>query len=251
MKRVRLYIIVAGIAAFGTAAFAAEVTEEQQARLVEIEQYIDAQKLNVENHYDRQLAALSEQMRSGLLPLEVGENRKFVRAGFVGWAQYIEEVLRQNGSDLRKDEDYRQTLATTRRRGLTAVQKFDESPRLLAIAEKRLADEQLRARLLLAQEEVQINNERQYAIEAQLPDLEEKLKQDVLNPAAEPADGVVSGIVYSQDKPAVILGRQIVHLGEYIGKVRVTAISIDGVEFERAGKRWTQKPGDAAAAGWR
>lgn len=252
MKRIRLYIIAAGIVALSAAAVATEaVTEEQRARLAEIERYIEAQKLIAEDRYDAQLAMLNEQMRSGLLPLEVGENRKTVQTGFVGWAQYVQEVLRQSGVDLRRNEDYQQALERSRRRGLTVEEKFDQSARLLAIAERRLADEQLRTRVFFARERVRIEKERRYAIEVELPEMEEKLKQDVLNPAAEPEDGVVSGIVYSQDKPAAIVGGQMVHLGECIGKVRVTAISVEGVEFERAGKRWAQKPGEAAAGGWK
>jgi hypothetical protein len=251
MKRVRLYVIVAGIAALSAAAFAANsVTDEQQVRLAEIEQYIAAEKQNIENRYEARMAVLNEQMRSGLLPLEIGDNLNYIETGFLGWTEYIEEVLRSEGTYLLRDKEFARTLKRFRTERMTSAEKLDMTPKLLAIAEKRLAQERLRARLLFALERVKIEKEKRYAIDVQLADLETKLKDNVLNPPKPGPEGMVSGIVYSQDKPSAIVGSQVVHPGEKIGKVRVTAISPDSVEFERSGKRWTQGVGDKPGAEW-
>ncbi len=245
MKRIRLYIIVAGIAALSAAAFAANsVTDEQQARLAEIGQYIEAQKQNIENRYAARLAVLNEQMRSGLLPLEVGDNLKFIQTGFIGWTEYIEEVLRSEGVNLSRDKEFARTLKQFRTERMTSAEKLDMTPKLLAIAERRMADEQLRVRLLFALERVQIEKEKRYAIDVRLAELEAKLKEQVLNPTQPNPEGVVTGIVYSQDKPAAVVGSQIVHVGDKIGNTRVTAIAPDKVEFAKGKKKWSLAVGE-------
>jgi len=231
MKRIRLFTMVAGLVALGASAFAAEVTDEQQARLAEIEQYIEVQKQNIENRYAARLAGVDY-------------------AKFSDWAKYIEEVLRLNGVDLRRDKDYARALEEYRRDQLWLSSRFKPAPKLLAIAESRLAEEQVRVRRLFALERVQIEKEKRYAIDVRLAELEAKLKDDVLNPPARSPEKTVTGIVYSQDKPIVIVGSQVVRLGEKIDKVRVTAISPDSVEFEKNGKRWTQQIGDEPGAEW-
>jgi hypothetical protein len=250
MKRITLFIITAGLVALGASAFAAEVTDEQKARLAEIEQYIEAQKQNIESRYAARLAVLNEQMRSGLLALKVAENRKSIQAGFLGWTEYIEEVLRMEGVYLNRDKDFAQTLRQFRTERMTSAEKLDMTPKLLAIAERRLADERLRTRLLFTLERMQIEKEKRYEINVRLAELKTKLRDNVLNLPKPGSEEMVAGIVYSQDKPIAVVGSQIVHLGEKIGKARVTAISPDSVEFEKNGKRWTQGVGDEAGDEW-
>jgi hypothetical protein len=52
---------------------------------------------------------------------------------------------------------------------------------------------------------------------------------------------IVKGILYTEDNPSAVIGNSIVHEGETIRGVSVIKISIDSVEFEMNGKRWTQK----------
>jgi hypothetical protein len=54
-------------------------------------------------------------------------------------------------------------------------------------------------------------------------------------------DMTVRGILYSYDKPSVVIGGKIVHLNEKINDVTVVAINKDYVVFEKDGKRWTRK----------
>ena len=128
--------------------------------------------------------------------------------------------------------------------------KFNLPPRLLAIEECRLAEEMFRLRQRYATNNVQMESHKRYAIDVQLADLEARLNDNVTNPPKPIPDGVVTGIVYSKDKPAAIIGSQIVHPGESIGKVRIRAISPDSVEFEKGNKRWTQQLGEEPGAGW-
>jgi len=54
-------------------------------------------------------------------------------------------------------------------------------------------------------------------------------------------DMTVRGILYSYDKPSVVIGGKIVHLNEKINDVTVVEIYKDYVVFEKDGNRWTRK----------
>jgi hypothetical protein len=51
----------------------------------------------------------------------------------------------------------------------------------------------------------------------------------------------ISGIIYSHDRPAAILGGRIVHEGDSQYGVKIIKIHKDKVEFEENGKRWIQR----------
>lgn len=52
---------------------------------------------------------------------------------------------------------------------------------------------------------------------------------------------IVKGIVYSEDKPAAVIGTQIVSEGGKVLGATVVKINENSVEFEMDGKKWTQK----------
>jgi len=54
-------------------------------------------------------------------------------------------------------------------------------------------------------------------------------------------DVALTGILYAGDNSSAVVDGKIVHEGETINGVKVIKIHKDKVEFERAGKRWTQK----------
>jgi hypothetical protein len=66
------------------------------------------------------------------------------------------------------------------------------------------------------------------------------------NPAtnAVPADAhivlLVTGILYSADKPAAVVDTQVVHEGQQVSGATVVNIEKDRVEFEMNGQRWQQ-----------
>ena len=51
----------------------------------------------------------------------------------------------------------------------------------------------------------------------------------------------IKGILYSEENPSAIIGTEIVHEGGTVSGATVIKINKDSVEFERDGKRWTQK----------
>lgn len=51
----------------------------------------------------------------------------------------------------------------------------------------------------------------------------------------------IKGILYSDENPSAIIGTEILHEGGTVSGATVVKINKDSVEFERDGKRWTQK----------
>lgn len=60
----------------------------------------------------------------------------------------------------------------------------------------------------------------------------------------------ITGILYSEDKPAAIIGYRIVHERDTIHGVMVVKIHKDKVEFEKDGKGWIQTIQGAPTAYW-
>ena len=54
----------------------------------------------------------------------------------------------------------------------------------------------------------------------------------------------IRGLVYSQDKPSIVVGNEILHVGDKINGVTIVRINKDSVEFERDGETWVQKVRD-------
>ena len=51
----------------------------------------------------------------------------------------------------------------------------------------------------------------------------------------------IKGILYSEDNPTAVIGKQIVHEGEQVAGANIVKIHKDSIEFEKGGKRWRQK----------
>jgi len=61
------------------------------------------------------------------------------------------------------------------------------------------------------------------------------------NSAVQTEEIAVGGIIWSDDRPLAIIGGEVVAEGEEISGATVVKIEKDSVEFEKDGKRWTQK----------
>jgi len=65
---------------------------------------------------------------------------------------------------------------------------------------------------------------------------------------------LIRGYVGTEDNPVIpwaVIRGQVVHQGDTVGGVKIFKIHKDEVEFEKDGKRWTQKEGDAPDPTWR
>ncbi len=62
--------------------------------------------------------------------------------------------------------------------------------------------------------------------------------------------GMVSGIMYAEENPSAVIGHGIVLEGDAIDDVNVVKIHKDKVEFEKNGRRWTQRVGQLPNGAW-
>lgn len=61
-----------------------------------------------------------------------------------------------------------------------------------------------------------------------------------VEPAASHAELVVTGILYSPDRPSALVDTHVVREGQRISGATVVKIDADGVEFEMNGRTWRQ-----------
>lgn len=65
-----------------------------------------------------------------------------------------------------------------------------------------------------------------------------------------PNKGLVRGIVYTDEVGSALIDETIVQAGSIIDGVRVLRIHAGGVDFEKAGRRWTQKVSETPDRQW-
>ena len=56
---------------------------------------------------------------------------------------------------------------------------------------------------------------------------------------------VVKGVLYSEDRPAAVIGTRLLHVGDKVSGATIVSIAPDGVEFEMDGQRWKQPVSDS------
>jgi hypothetical protein len=69
-------------------------------------------------------------------------------------------------------------------------------------------------------------------------------------PAAKPVRGLVTGIVYYENKGAALVDGEVVRENDTVLDVKVVKILPDYVEFEKQGKKWKQLVGQTPPANW-
>jgi hypothetical protein len=228
------------------------VTDEQKVKPENTDKYVEQQRQEINFYYANQLEEIRAKKANELRQLEIVNPELYVQDGFAGWAEYVQNALALQGVDLMDDPQFAETLhgLYDGRGGLTAIEKLNLAPRLLAIAEDRFTAEENRTLMGFGAAELQLEKERNDALNIRLSQYSEQLKNSELNqPKTKPA-GVISGILYSADKPAAIVGSKIVYQGDKLGSVSVIKIEAGTVKFDKNGNSWTQKIGEAPSSMW-
>ncbi|MBN2271877.1 MAG: hypothetical protein JXN61_14765 [Sedimentisphaerales bacterium] len=65
------------------------------------------------------------------------------------------------------------------------------------------------------------------------------------------ADGLVTGILFSDDRPAAVIGSQVLYEGDVKEGVTVVKITKEKVQFEKNGRLWTQKVQEIPPSYWK
>jgi hypothetical protein len=254
--------------------------KDPNQQLKEIEKYIASRHHEIENYYADQLIELNQRAEAEIRLLEIADKPIF--ASLAAQAEVGEVVLNINDYGYRalfdEHESYgdfedsikkspkwitmahswiadsnsedRFTMAQSWIADGDFADIIKKSPKRFAVAQSRIAERKSEILAKLEQETADLERQKNYALTVTLPELEKQLKQDLLKPEAKPTRGLVTGIVYSADKPSAIVDRQIVHEGDVIDGVTVVKIYKDNVKFSKKSKNWEQKVQQAPEAYW-
>jgi hypothetical protein len=212
--------------------------EDQQPNKVSMDDNLAQQiyqcKQQIENHYQVLLAEMRQRSDQQIRLLEVAERSKPACIGLEAWVAFVEEVLRINGCDPGQHDWRRPTPDTAGRR--------------LAVGMGRIA--QLKSEIVASSEleAMKLQRHKEYAMAAAVRRIGTHAESSA-DQAAKTL-GLISGIVYAQDNPLVIIDGQILRQGQSIHGVRVIRIHHDHVDLERDSTTWTQKVGQPPADNW-
>lgn len=170
---------------------------------------------------EAQLRAASE-----IRLLEVAETSKPNWADITEWADFAETVLQINGLE-------REPF------GLVKV-KTQTSAERLAVALSRIAKRKNDILNRSEFEALNLENQKEYALSAELAELEKTLSEEPPTPKSKETYGLLLGIVYSPDKSSAVVDNKILHEGDSIHGVHVFKIYEGKVVFEKNGNRWEQ-----------
>jgi hypothetical protein len=228
--------------------------KDPNQQLKEIEKYIVLRHHEIESYYTDQLIELKQRAEAEIRLLEIADKPIF--ASLAAQAEVAKVVLNINNYgcqvpwELEAKTEIMQQVKDERRTYGYLADVIEISPKRFAVAQSRIAERKSEILAKLEQEAADLERQKNYALTVTLPELEKQLKQDLLKPEAKPTQGLVTGIVYSADKPSAIVDRQIVHEGDVIDGVTVVKIYKDNVKFSKKSKNWEQKVQQAPEAYW-
>jgi len=212
---------------------AAGENQAQQEQLKQIESYISQQQQKIEDHYADRLAELELNRDAEIGLLEAADKGAFstlaAQAKIAETVLGIKEPPKPKGSI----EDW-----------------IDKSPRRFAEIQNLMAEAKNDVFAGYDQAATKLEKQKSYALTVRLSELEERLKENLSAEKPQPTVGLVSGIVYSELKPAAIIGGKIVRQGEAANGIKIVRIYRDRVEFEKNGKKWEQKVREPTKAHW-
>ncbi|MGA1979300.1 MAG: hypothetical protein ABSG99_01880 [Sedimentisphaerales bacterium] len=226
-----------------------------QPQVEEIEKYIASLHQGTENYYTNQLIELKQRAQAEIKLLEIAD--KPVYASLAAQAEVAKVVLHINDYgyrapwELEAETERMLQLKDEHESYGDFADDIEISPERFAAAQSQIAERKSEILAKLEQEAADLERGKNYALTVTLPELEKQLKQDLLKPEPEPTHGVVTGIVYSVDKPSAIVDRQIVHKGDVIYGATVVKIYKDNVKFSKKGKNWEQKVQQSPEAYWK
>lgn len=220
----------------------------------DIDKYVSRLRRQVEKSYEYRMLELKQRAESEIRLLDVADKGRY--ASLAAQAEAAKTVLHVNTYGYRAPW-YRKAKIE---RMLQLKGDFEPVPRFahelkysskrFAVAQTRIAERKNRILAKLQCEAIDLEKQKQYALTTGLGELEKRLKAGLLAPEPKSPRGVVTGIVYSEDKPSAIIERDVVHEGQTIRGVKVVKIQKSRVEFDKQGQKWSQAVGELANAAW-
>jgi hypothetical protein len=201
-----------------------------------IEKRISQRRHEIEYSYMNRILESQLRAASEIRLLEVAETSKPNWADITEWADFAETVLQINGCERESFGLFKVTTETSAQR--------------LAVALSRIAK---RKKDILSRSEFEafnLDTQKEYALTADLAELEKPLREKAPTPKSKATHGLVAGIVYSPEKSSAVVDNKIVHEGNNIHGVSVFKIYEDKIVFEKNGNKWEQAVGQTPDASW-
>ena len=220
----------------------------------EIDKYISRLRRRIETSYEYRMLELQQRAESEIRLLDVADKGCF--SSLAAQAEVAKTVLHVNTYGyqapwFRKAKTERTLQLKGDFERLPLVKdELEYSAKRFAVAQTRITERKNRVLAKLQCEAIDLEKHKQYALTTGLEALEKRLRENMLAPEPQAPPRVVTGIVYSEDKPSAIIDRNVVHEGQTVHGVKVVKISRSRVEFEKQGSRWSQSVGGPAGAGW-
>ncbi len=226
---------------------------DQQKQAVEIERYISRLRRATERYYDAQIHEVQYTIQEQIRHLEVAENAPY--APLAIQADIADKVLQIDSCGQRApwqlQAKTRAMLAVDGGSRLSPLRRRSkEAPARFAAAHSLIARKKSNAIARGYWELLCLERQKEYALTVRLAELQRWLRESPAAIKEEPAQSVVTGVLYTADKPAATINGKVVHKGDIIDGVSVLNINADGVEFAKGGERWRQKVGEAAGPLW-
>ena len=232
-----------------------KLTEYQREQLEEIDRYIADLRRGIENNYRDRAAELKSRAEIKIRSLEVAD--KGVFSSLVEQAEIAKNILELNNSEnftrgfwrkavsdewkLDEFENYFHFEPTYRT--IRPAKLFTTFQTLVAASKNNIYKKYEAGFATLQKNKT-------YALNVLLPELEEKLKQNLTKSQDKIAGGVISGIVCSEDKNSAVVDGKIIQQGDTLGQIKVVKVHHEHIEFEKNGKNWTQKIGEPGGSYW-
>lgn len=231
--------------------------EHQKKEFEEVEKYISRHRRDIENYYNVQLVELKLRAQSKIRLLEVAD--KAVYASLAAQAEAAKVVLQIDDYGYGYRAPWYLAAKTERMLQLKDEHEshghlqdsIKKSPKRFAVAHSQIAERKNQILAKLEWETVNLEQRKQYALTDGLAQFEKRLKEEVLKPKPKATRGVVTGVLYSTDKPSAVVDHKIVHEGDTIHGVTVVKIYKDKVKFSKKGKNWEQEVRQTPEAYWK
>jgi hypothetical protein len=235
--------------------YAAE-NQLQSKESADIEKYISRLHNEIEASFKIRLIELNQRAQSEIRLLEVPD-KAVTGASLAGQAEVAKAVLSLDQCGYRTSDNIMGEVEKVKDPGgvVEAYNKFSDkitlSPGRFAAAQSQIAERKSRILARLEGETLNLEQQKQYALTVELPQLEKQMKDNLSEAQPAAIHGVITGILYSADKPSAVIDGKIVHQGDSISGVTVVEISKDKVAFAKNGKKWQQTVQQKPQAYWK
>jgi hypothetical protein len=230
----------------------AQQSKNPNHQIEEIEKYIASLHQGAEDYYTNQFIEVKQRAEAEIAMLEVADK---VYAYLAEQAEVTEEVLSIDNygyrTHLERDAKAKrmQQIKKDRRYGIFE-DSIERAPERFAAAQSQIAERKSEILAKLECETADLEKQKNYALTVTLPELEKQLKEDMVKPEPKPTRGLVTGIVYSANKPCAVVDRKLVHEGDVISGITVVKISRDSIKFSKKNKNWEQKVQESSKSYW-